>query len=240
MPQSYHKHLYLSKIVILLVLTNFWCVSTTSTKAATTADWGDVVDIHYYRYTNAQYSGTPAEDNTLDYVYLTTGQDVPPEIETLFPDANAGLILGFKEGIIGLAENQDRKFQTDDVYDGEGYLYFHITLVKIWYDASGETPSSTTTTTTTTRRNPGGLDTLAILGGGAVIVLTSVLIWGYITQNRRRRALSGDSSSVSTREQSLKQKKTQLKELRELADSRRISDASKDDSTTERKFRRRR
>ena len=113
-------------------------------------------------------------------------------------------------------------------------------MEKIWYDASGETPSSTTTTTTTTRRDPGELDTLAILGGGVVIFTTVVLIWGYITQNRRRRALSRDSSSVSCREKSLKQKKTQLKELRELAESHRITDASEDDSKAERKFRRRR
>ena len=240
MLYSHVKQLNLPKIAIILVLLSFWGITTTSTSAAVTADWGDVVDITYQRYDSAQYIDPPAENNPIYYVYITTGQDVPGNILALFPDANAGLILGFKEGIIGLAENQVTEFQTEDVYDGEGYLYFRITLDKIWYDASGGEASDPTSTTTTTRRNPTGLDTLTIIGGGLGIITISVLFWGFSNQRRRQKVLGQDSTSDVRREKSIKHKKTQLKELRELAESHSSDIDTKEPSKTDVKFRRRR
>ncbi len=235
------KRLNFPKIVLLLVLLSFWGSNVPSTNAVITANWGDVVDITYQRYDTAQYIDPPAEDNPIYYVYLTTGQEVPSNILALFPDANAGLILGFKEGIIGLAENQVTEFQTEDVYDGEGYLYFRITLDKIWYDASGgETSDPTSTTTTTTRRNPGGIDTLAIIGGGVVIITASVLFWGFSNQRRRQKALNQESTSTISQERIIIQKKTKLKELRKLAESHTPDSDVKEPDETGVKFRRRR
>ncbi|MHA1947118.1 MAG: hypothetical protein ACXAC6_18210 [Candidatus Hodarchaeales archaeon] len=235
------KRLNLPKITIILVLLSLWNTTSHSTNAVITADWGDVVDIQYQRYDTAAYLDPPAEDDSIRYVYLTIGDDVPSEILALYPSANARLILGFKEGIIGLAENQVTEFQTADVYDGEGYLYFRITLVKIWYDAFiGETSETTSTPTTTTKRNPGGIDTLTILGGGLGIITVSVLFWGFSNQRRRQKVLGQDSTSTVSRERSIKHKKTQLKELRELAESHSSDTDVKGPSKTDVKFRRRR
>lgn len=218
MLYSQFKWFNLSKFVLIIVFLGFLSSTTVTTDAVAKADWGDVVDVIYQRYDTADYQDPPAENGPINYIYLTTDQEVPRDILAMYPSASAGLILGFKNGIIGLVENQEKEFRTEDVYDGEGWLYFRVTLTKIWYDASSD-DGSTTSLTTTTSRSPVGIDYLAVLGGGIVIISVSMLFWGYSNQKRRQKILDQDNVSEIHRKQAIKQKKTRLKELRELTES---------------------
>ncbi len=230
-----------AKTIIFVFLLIFWANTAEPANAAITADWGDVVDVHYFRYTNADYTGI-AEDNNIEYIYLSEGSSVPPDVAALFPQASAGYFGGFKEGIVGLRVDESRKFSA--VESGTTY-YFEVTLLQIRYDAVVEGSTSeddTETTTTTANKDPlGDLGTLVLFGGGGVIIAGGLLSWAVVSSRRRGKALSSESSSVSRRERSIKESKTKLKELRELAESR-GSELKEEESTESKdiKFRRRR
>jgi len=236
---SFKKVSVAKKIAFVLLLT-FGGYTTEATTTAVTADWGDVVDVHYFRYNNPDYTGI-AEDNEIYDIYLTQGSTVPSEILAVYPNANAGFFGEFKAGIVGIAVGESKQFTA---LEGGTDYYFEVTVLTIKYDASGgdSETSSTTTTTTTTQDNPfADFGNIIIFGGGGTIVAVGFLSWAIVSSRRRDRALSSDSSSVSRREKSIKESKTKLKELRELAESR-TSDGSKTESedSPDVKFRRRR
>ncbi len=244
MHYSSFKLTYMVKWVVFVLLFCFWINTTSNINAATIADWGDVVDVHYKRYETADYSTPPVEDQPINSVYLTTGSTVPANILALFPDANAGLVLTFKEGIVGATVNVEKQFTAVNAYGDGVDLYFRVTVLEILYDASGgdsETTTTSTTTTTTTNNPFDDVGNIIIFGGGGTIIAGGLLSWAIVSSRRRGRALSSESSSASRRERSIKESKTKLKELRELAESR-ISDGSKTESedSTDIKFRRRR
>ncbi len=242
MLYSSFRRVKISKTIIFVLLLTFWLYSTTISQAVVTADWGDVVDVHYFRFTNPDYTGV-AEDNEIDYIYLAQGSNVPADIKALFPDASAGYFSEFKAGIIGLAIDESKQFTA--IEQGTAY-YFEVTLLRIQYDAVVDDPTSTeetTTTTTTTEENDplGDLGNLVLFGSGGVIIAGSILTWAVVTSRRRGRALSSDVTSASRREESIKHSKTKLKELRELAESRGTESPDKSaEETSDIKFRRRR
>ena len=96
------------KIVITVILISLWVTSIFSGRAVLTAGWGDVVDVHYLRFENPDYSGQPVEDGPLSFIYLSTGQTVPSEILALYPRASTGYFSEFKEGIIGISVNEGK------------------------------------------------------------------------------------------------------------------------------------
>ncbi|MCK4847950.1 MAG: hypothetical protein KAT16_02885 [Candidatus Heimdallarchaeota archaeon] len=239
MLYSRPKHLNLSKIVIIIGLLSFWGFTVASTNAVVTADWGDVVDVHYFRYTNPDYTGI-AEDNEITHIYLSQDSTVPADVAALFPDTgiSAAYFSDFKTGIIGLSLNEQNQFTA---LEGGQYYYFLVTLLRIRYDAiiDGSTTTTTTTTTTTSvTKNP--LDDLILFGGGGTIIAGGILLWAFVSSRRRDQAINRDSTSVSRQEKSIKQKKTKLKELRELAESRDPSTGVEEPAKSDVKFRRRR
>lgn len=226
------------KIVITVILISLWVTSIFSGRAVLTADWGDVVDVHYLRFENPDYSGQPVEDDSLPFIYLSTGQTVPSEILALYPEALATYFLEFKAGIIGLSVDEEKYFTANQ--QGSNY-YFRVTLLKIWFDAVPGQTASTTTTTSNNQNTPlEEIDSILILGGGAAIIISGLLFWASTTQKRRQQALGQDSTSSSRRERSIKQKKAQLKELRELVEKRETTDKSQEPTQPDVKFRRRR
>ncbi len=121
-----------------------------------TADWGDVVDVKYSLWYDAAHT-QEAPGNigvTLTYIYLSYGSTVPSEVSSLYPEANPNYLQAFKEAVIGLEENEEKDFVITKEELPTGYseydLYYHIELVKLWYDANAESSTSITTTTSTT------------------------------------------------------------------------------------------
>ncbi len=226
------------KTVIFVFLLTFLVYPTEPADAAITANWGDVVDVHYFRYNNPDYSGV-AEDNNIEYIYLSAGSTVPANILALFPDASAGYFSDFKSGIIGLAVDGTNRFTA---LESGTYYYFDVTLLTIRYDAvvEGSTSSTTTTTTTNSINDPlGGLGNIILFGGGGAIIAGGLLSWAIISY-RRNQVLSTETSTISRRQESIKQSKTKLKELRELAEARGSDSVEKKTvNSSDIKFRRR-
>ncbi|PWI48959.1 hypothetical protein CEE45_04310 [Candidatus Heimdallarchaeota archaeon B3_Heim] len=240
MLYSSFKRRSLTKTAVFVLLLTFWINTAELASATVTADWGDVVDVHYLRFEYSDYTEI-VENNSFDYVYLAQDSVVPPDVAALYPEAEAAFFLGFKEGIIGLSVNEKKKFTA--LEQGTNY-YFEVTLLSIRYDASGgeSDTTTTTTTTTTTASNPfADIGNILIFGGGGTIVAVGLLSWAIVSSRRRTKALGSDSTSISRREKSIKQRKTELKELRELAESRGSdSPETKPEESTDVKFRRRR
>jgi hypothetical protein len=252
MLYSHVKQQYLPKIAIILVLLSFWGISTPFANAAVTTAYGDVVDVVYWLYRDAEHTnpiGVPPNEQLnipLPFVYLkqVETEAVPQHVLDFFPDNNTelqqGYIQPFLDALIGIEENGEKDFMIleENTPYGDGDLYYHVWILQIRYDAfEGETSE----TTTTTRRNPGELDTLTIIGGGLGIITVSVLFWGFSNQRRRQKVLEQDSTSTERQEKTIKHKKTQLKELRELAESHSSSDVDVEKtSKNDVKFRRRR
>ncbi|MHA1976939.1 MAG: hypothetical protein ACW98F_18340 [Candidatus Hodarchaeales archaeon] len=243
MHQSSFKPTYTVKWAVFVLLFSFWINTTIVTNAATTAGWGDVVDVHYLRYATSDYSGTPAEDNVLESVYLSIESTVPPEIIAVVPDANAGFVTTFKEGIVGATVNVEKQFVAVNAYGDGVDLYFVVTVLEILYDASGGDPdTSVDTSSTPSDNNPfKDIGNVIIFGGGGGIIVVGLLSWAVMSSRRRGQILSSSNTSVSRREESIKQSKTKLKELRELAESRGSDLPEKEsEESTDVKFRRRR
>lgn len=234
------------KVILVIVIINIGVTSIQSGRAAIIADWGDVVDVNYSLWTDAAHTQpvTGNIDKVLPYICLVKGQTVPPEVLALFPDATSSLLENFKEELIGLELNKDKDFiipSTEHPYPGElqgKNLYYRVRLIKMWYDASG---GEGQTTTRNNRDNPlESFDSLIIMGGGIVIFVAALLYYGSTTQKRKEKSLGQESTSTSLRARSIKQKKTQLKELRELAEQRGTIEVIDEEKTSDVKFRRRR
>ena len=227
------------KTVIFVFLLTFWVYPAEPADAVITANWGDVVDVHYFRYNNPDYTGVE-EDNNIEYIYLSEGSTVPANILALFPDASAGYFSDFKSGIIGLAVDGTNRFTA--LQDGI-YYYFDVTLLTIRYDdvIEGSTTSEGTSTTTTVDNDPlGGLGNIILFGGGGAIIAGGLISWAIISY-RRNQVLSTETSNVSRRQETIKQSKTKLKELRELAEARGSDSVEKEPvNSSDIKFRRRR
>jgi len=215
--------------------------------AASTANWGDVVNVYYELYLDSAYSNLK-EQGPISNVYLGPGYAVPSYVLEVVPDANAGFLEKFKEGIVGATVNQPKAFKinaadgyandpTHELYGAD--LYFRITVTEIVYDASANT-TTTTSTTSTTSSKPliGGVDTLVILGGGALVLLGGFGYWSYRSSRSMRSAMTGERSSSFSRQERITKEKDQLKELRELTDSMRSSEELSEEKEV--KFRRRR
>ena len=80
----------------------------------------------------------------LKYIYLSKNETVPEEIRNLYPEANSGYLLKFKEALIGLAENEEKNFtiKSEDAY-GEGDLHFYVKMLSIIYhEAEDDYPTA--------------------------------------------------------------------------------------------------
>jgi hypothetical protein len=241
MIRSHHKNKFLARISLLVILISFWGITLNTSNAAATADWGDVIDVNYSLWRDAEHTVEVAGniDRDLPYIYLSTGSEVPQDVLDIYPDAMATLILAFKQALIGLAEDQQKDFKIDsaDAY-GDGDLYYRVILTNFRYDSSSFT--STTVSNTTTSRVGETFDTLFILGGGVIIVIGAFTYTVVSNNQRRKRVLSEESSSTSRREKSISSDKTKLKELRELTESHGLSESKEESPKADLKFRRRR
>lgn len=226
------------KTVIFVFLLTSWVYPVESSDMAVTANWGDVVDVHYYRYNNPDYTGV-AEDNNIEYIYLSTGSTVPANILALFPGASAGYFSDFKSGIIGLSEGETNRFSA---LESGTYYYFDVTLLTIRHDAVVEEPTSSTTTSTitTTKNDPlGGLGNIILFGGAGAIIAVGFLSWAIISY-RRNQVLSAETTDISRRQDTIKQSKIKLKELREIVEARGSDSVEKEPvNSSDIKFRRR-
>jgi branched-chain amino acid transport system substrate-binding protein len=146
--------------------------TTTTTNGVITANWGDVVDVVYWLYTDPGHNNAMEgqENILLDYMYLkqVETEPVPQHILDLFPDnvieLQTGYIQPFIDALIGIEENGEKDFvilEEDTPYNN-GDLYYHVKLTRIRYDAVVEEtsyPTSITTTTTTTTTSSGPTST---------------------------------------------------------------------------------
>ncbi|MHA1207249.1 MAG: hypothetical protein ACTSSO_06740 [Candidatus Hodarchaeales archaeon] len=241
MLHSHHKNTILVRIPLLVILISFWVITLNTSNAASTTDWGDVVDVNYSLWRDEEHTIEVAGniDRDLPYIYLSTGSTVPQNVLDIYPNAMATLILAFKEALIGLTENQQKDFKIDsaDAYN-DGDLYYRIILTKFWYDASDFT--FTTEANTTQPNATQTIDTLFLIGVGVIIVVGIVFYTTVSGNQQRKRALSEESSSSSRRERSISEKKTKLKELRELAELHSPSVDVEEPTKPDVKFRRRR
>ena len=237
MLHSHHKNTILVRIPLLVFLISFWVITLNTSHAAATADWGDVVDVHYFRYTNPDYTGI-AEDNEITHIYLSQGSTVPADVVALFPGTgiSAAYFSDFKAGIIGLSLNGQNQFTAQE---GSQYYYFLVRLLSIRYDADAVIDGSTTSSTTTSTPAQ-TVDTLFLIGVGVIIVVGIVFYTAVRGNQQRKRALSEESSSTSRRERSISEKKIKLKELRELAELHDPSVDVEEPTKPDVKFRRRR
>jgi FKBP-type peptidyl-prolyl cis-trans isomerase 2 len=236
------------KLSFLIIILIIWGIKINNVTAATTAGWGDIVNVEYSLYLDAQHT-EPVENNidqTLEDVYL--GPSVPQELQEQFPQANAGYLDKFKEGIVGAQVNQPTEFVilAKDAYSNDinhplynKDLYYIITLLEIIYDASAETTTTTTTTTQVSSPDPlqdfGGI---IIIGGGVVLIGGIYTLWSYVSSRRMKSVFTEEKLSSNVREQTLKKERSQLKELRELTESFSGSEDTAEKSDV--KFRRRR
>jgi FKBP-type peptidyl-prolyl cis-trans isomerase 2 len=236
------------KLSFLIIILIIWGIEINNVTAATTAGWGDIVNVEYSLYLDAQHTD-PVENNVnqiLEDVYL--GPSIPQELQEQFPDAKATYLDKFKEGIVGAQVNQPKEFVilAEDAYSNDinhplynKDLYYIITLLEITYDASAVTTTTTTTTTQASSPDPlqdfGGI---IIIGGGVVLIGGIYTLWSYVSSRRMKSVFAEEKSSSNVREQTLKKERSQLKELRELTES--FSDSKDTTEKSDVKFRRRR
>ncbi len=238
------------RLVILTIILGLWANNLDMSHAVVTADWGDVVDVRYSLYLDAGHTDPVAGNvgQTLNFIYLSRGNSVPPEVSALYPQANAGLLEKFKEGIVGAQVNGQKDFKidaadgytnpSDDLYGQD--LYFSVELLTILYDASEQITTTTTeTTTTTSSLSPfQDFNTLILIGGFVALLVGGVILWSFRSSLAFKSALSEEKMSSSVRAKSIQKDRTQLKELRELTESMTGSEVSSEKSEV--KFRRRR
>ena len=227
------------KILIFIIVISLW---TNIVKAEVTSDWGDVVDVNYSLWEDAAHK-SPVSGNIdvdLTYIYLSTSSTVPQSIQTLFPQASASYLLKFKEEIVGLAVGEQKNFMiaAADAY-GDKDLYYLVEMLRIHYDASGGETSGTTSTTTQTKIPPIN-DLLAptIIIGGMVVVVVLFALLNIRRTRHTQKVISKVQSSDEIQKIGLRERKSQLKELRELAESH--GKKSEEPNKEEIKFRRRR
>lgn len=231
------------KIVFIALLFTTLSFNINTASAAITANWGDVVDVNYSLWTDPEHQNPKSGniDVTLNYIYLSYGSEVPPEVSSLYSEANPNYLTKFKEAVIGLEVNEEKEFMIakEDAYGNED-LYYRIKLYKIWYDASGSSaPEESTTTRTNTPIPFQDYNAIFIIGAAITVVVGGFIIWNFQSSRKTRSIVSKESLGSSMREQTFKKEKDALKEIRELTDSYLTnSDSSKDQP--EMKFRRRR
>ena len=208
----HHKHRKFGKLGILIAIVSLWAFRTTNGSAAITTGWGDIVDVNYSLWTDAAHTieveGNIDED--LTYIYLSRGSTVPNSLQTVFPEASASYIAKFKEALIGMEVGAQKDFMipSEDAYQDGRDLYYQVILLRIHHDASSFRTGLT------------GIDLVLILGVGGVLLAGGGLYWRSTTVKQRKEALGSEGMSDARREKSIKQKKSQLRELRELAESR--------------------
>ena len=209
----HHRPRKLGKLGVLIVLLCLWAFTTTNGSAAITTGWGDVIDVNYSLWLDAAHT-IEKEDNIdvdLTYIYLSRGSTVPNYLQTVFPSASASYIAKFKEALIGMEVGEQKDFMIlgeDTGYQPPEDLYYRVTLLRIHHDASSFQTGLT------------GIDLVLILGVGGVLLVGGGLYWRSTTVKQRKEALGSEGMSDARREKSIKQKKSQLRELRELAESR--------------------
>jgi hypothetical protein len=240
-----------------MLLLTISAVNTKTVTAATTADWGDVVNVIYSLYLDATHT-TPVEGNvnvdmygeTGKYIYITSGTSIPTEVLSQVAEASATYLTKFKEGIVGAELNIPKSFKIDKqngyrdppnhpLYDKD--LYFVVTLTQILYDASDYSSSSDTTTTTRNRVHLPFEDFNALfaIGAGVILLGGGIIIWNYRVSRAMKSITSEAQMGSSMREQVIKKDKDTIKELRELTETVSSTEDSAS-SQTEVKFRRRR
>ncbi|MHA1969598.1 MAG: hypothetical protein ACW964_17595 [Candidatus Hodarchaeales archaeon] len=218
------------KFIFIILLFTILTFNLENVTGAVTASWGDVVDVKYSLWEDAAHT-IEVQGNigvTLTYIY---------------PEANPNYLQAFKEAVIGMAENGEKEFMIakEDAY-GDRDLYYHVELIKIWYDASlGSAPEESTTSTTRTNTPAPFQDFNAIfaIGAGLTVVVGGFLIWNFRASRNMQSIVSKESLSSTMREQTIKKERTALKEIKELTESHMEKpDLSQDQSEV--KFRRRR
>ena len=218
------------KLIFITILLSFYINATTNGSAATAAGWGDVVDVYYELYLNADYSPPTYDEGPIPNIFLGPGYAVPANVLEAVPDAKATYLEKFKEGIVGAVVNQAKEFKVDaaDAYTDPGHelygydLYFRVTVTEIVYDASIEASSTTvpTSTSTSTSPNPiGSFESIVILVGGGLILVAGFGIWSYRSSRSMKSVVKGERYSTTMRAESIQKDKDQLKELRELTES---------------------
>ncbi|MFX0174171.1 MAG: hypothetical protein ACFE9L_20005 [Candidatus Hodarchaeota archaeon] len=232
----------------LIIILSFVGMNINNVVGATTADWGDIVNVRYSLYLDAQHT-EDVEGNInqfLGYLYLNQSESVPLELLEQYPQASSLYLDRFKEEIVGTKINIPKEFVilAKDGYDQINHelfgkdLYYIVTLLEIVYDAS---PETSLTTTTTTQNNPLNLleefGALIAIGGGLIFVGGIYTLWS-IRSTQRRKLIAQERLSSTVREQTIKKERSQLKELRELTES--FSSSEDTPQKSEVKFRRRR
>lgn len=113
--------------------------------ATDTVEYGDLVNVRYWLYLNADYSGSAYDNGTINYVYVSQGTTVPDSIKQRYPDAAATYLEDFKTNLVGMKEGETKRFMIpaergyNDPRYGELYnkdLFFQVTLLKIVYKGS--------------------------------------------------------------------------------------------------------
>lgn len=134
-------------------------LQTGNDNSEVTADWGDVVNLYYSLYTDAEHT-TAVPGNTgilLEYVYLRRSQSetVPSEVYQALPMSAAEnlqqvYLQAFIDEIIGMQTIEEKSFMiaAADAY-GDKDLFYTVTLLTILYDASGPLSTSAIIESTT-------------------------------------------------------------------------------------------
>ena len=196
------------KIIFIALLFITLSFNIEIASAAITAAWGDVVDVKYSLWYDAAHTQEAAGniDVTLTYIYLSNGSNVPSEVSSLYPEANPNYIQAFKAAVIGLEVNGEKEFvitkeeqPQDNPNYGESDLYYHIELVRLWYDANPPSSTSDTTvlttkttttmtpTTTTTTTTTDVSTSIPVLSTGFTYLTILFLVWPRLTLIRKRR-----------------------------------------------------
>ncbi|UCE14806.1 MAG: hypothetical protein JSV04_06390, partial [Candidatus Heimdallarchaeota archaeon] len=103
--------MFSSRYVLIIVILSLFTLKIDSVEAAETAYWGDIVNVRYSLYLDAAHQEPVSGniDQTINYIYLGTGMNVPPELLELYPEAKAGYLEGFKAGIVGMGVQKTKE-----------------------------------------------------------------------------------------------------------------------------------
>lgn len=113
-------------------------------------------------------------DNTLSYRYCGIGSNIPTDIKTQFPSADANLIEPFKTAMVGLPEGGFRSFMVPSAQGyGDGDLYFDITIVKIYNPEQQPNTGTSTNPVSNPSKSVTPPDNSLFIGLFMVIVLGS-------------------------------------------------------------------
>ncbi len=205
-------------LITMLIATSS---SLSSTTAATTVDYGDVVKVQYWLYLNSDYSGEPRDSGILDYVYVSQGTTVPSDVQQKYPDASASYLEDFKTNLVGMKEGETKRFvipaergytnpQAGDLYNKD--LYFQVTLLKIVYKApSSDGGGSSNSGQDFFQQN----STLLLLAAGLLIAVIGVGVYNFRSTRQRRKyeAESTKDTSIQAMHKSYDKSLQSLKEL---------------------------